>query len=283
MKTKMVLPKGRMLDKVIELLDECGISVAGNGRNYRPNCSDANLELKLLKSQNIPQLVSLGQHHCGFAGSDWVEEQAADVINVLDLELDPVSIVAAIPEDSNWEQMKKRKLIAVSEYERLCCQFLDREGVEYTFVRSFGATEVFPPEDADLVVDNTATGTTLVENRLKVVATLMKSSTQFIANRAAMEDPRQRDRIENIALIFRSILDGRSRVLLEMNCAESCLSELVQLLPAMKAPSVAKLFGDQGFAVKAAVPRREVKDLVPLLRSAGATDILELDIRKVIA
>lgn len=283
MSVKMVIPKGRMFESVKRLLDDSGIQLAANSRNYRPSCSDANLEIKLLKSQNIPQLVGIGQHDCGFAGRDWIAEQQADVESLLDLGLDPVRIVASIPEDWDWQQLQKRPLIAVSEYRNLCSQFLDGLGVRYTFVRSYGATEVFPPEDGDLIVDNTSTGTTLVENRLKIVATIMQSSTQFIANKRALDDPAKRSAIENMALIFRSVLDGRSRVLLEMNCPDERLAELVELLPAMKAPSVAKLYGDSGFAVKAAVPRNQVKELVPRLRLAGATDILELGIRKVIA
>ncbi len=283
MTLRMVIPKGRMMENVDRLLDESGIQVSGSGRNYRPRCSDPNLELKLLKSQNIPQLVALGQHDCGFAGLDWIKEQEADVEMMLDLGLDPVRIVACIPEDWDWKALHERPVIAVSEYQNICCRFLDSEGLDYTFVRSYGATEVFPPEDADLIVDNTATGSTLLANRLKIVATVLESSTYFVANKRALEDPDRRAEIENLTLIFRSVLDGRARVLLEMNCSEDDLPTLVSLLPAMKAPSVAKLYGNRGFAVKAAVLRQAVKDLVPKLRQAGATDILELDIRKVIA
>lgn len=278
---KFVLPKGRQLKSLQQLLDDSGIKLAGNERNYRPACNDPDLQIKMLKSQNIPPLLALGQHDIGFAGSDWISEQSADVVKLLDLGFDPVRIVAGIPEDWDWEAMKKRKLIAVSEYRNLSSRFLEKEGIDYTFIRAFGATEVFPPEDADLVIDNTSTGTTLKENRLKIVATLMESSTWFIANPRALDDPAKRNKIEDMVLLFRSVLEGRKRVLLEMNCDESSLEAVVDALPAMKSPTISKLYRQDGFAVKAAVLKSEVRELLPRLRTAGASDILETPIRKV--
>lgn len=282
MKLKMVIPKGRMYDKVNTLLADAGIKIEGSSRSYRPNCNDPSLELKLLKSANIPPLVALGQHDIGFAGLDWVKEQGADVETILDLGFDPVSIVAAIPESWEWEKVKQRPLIAVSEYRNLCSNFLSDQGVNFTFLRSYGATEVFPPEDADVVVDNTSTGSTLAANRLKIIGTVMRSSTCFIANKAALADPIKKERIDNLALLFRSVLEGRSRILLEMNCDDNRLEELVEALPSMKSPTIAKLYRQSGFSVKAAVRKEDVKDLIPQLIQAGATDILEMPIRKVI-
>lgn len=279
---KMVVPKGRMFDKVNDLLADAGIGLQGTARSYRPTTGDPNLEIKLLKSANIPALVALGQHDCGFAGLDWVEEQQAEVVKLLDLKFDPVKIVASIPESWDWEQVRRRRIIAVSEYRNLTSRWLESEGVSYTFLRSYGATEVFPPEDADLVVDNTSTGATLVENRLKIVGTLMSSSTYFIANPASMDDPERREQIENLLLLFTSVLNGRERVLLEMNCSETDLPGLIEILPCMKSPTIARLYGEEAFAVKAAVARGQVRELIPRLRKVGATDILEIPIRKVI-
>lgn len=279
---KMVVPKGRMFDKVNDLLADAGVNLQGSARSYRPTTGDPNLEVKLLKSANIPALVALGQHDCGFAGLDWVEEQNADVIKLLDLRFDPVRIVASIPESWDWSEVRRRKIIAVSEYRHLTSRWLESEGVDYTFLRSYGATEVFPPEDADLVVDNTSTGATLIENHLKIVGTLMSSSTYFIANPKAMDDPEKREFIENLVLLFTSVLNGRDRVLLEMNCSEQDLPELVKILPCMKSPTIARLYGEEAFAVKAAVAKSQIRDLIPRLRKVGATDILEIPISKVI-
>jgi len=279
---KMVVPKGRMFEKVNELLADSGIILSGSSRSYRPTTNDPNLLVKLLKSANIPALVDLGQHDCGFAGLDWVEEQNADVEKVVDLGFDPVRIVASIPEYWDWEEVKARKVSAVSEYRHLTSRWLESERVDYTFLRSYGATEVFPPEDADVVIDNTSTGATLEANRLKIVATLMTSSTYFIANKRALDDPIRREAIDNMELLFRSVLNGRSRVLLEMNCSEQSLEGLVAQLPCMKSPTISRLFGSDAFAVKTAVSKSAVKDLIPMLRKLGATDILEMPIRKVI-
>ncbi|CAM2069065.1 ATP phosphoribosyltransferase [Sulfidibacter corallicola] len=282
MKLKLVIPKGRQFKKISELLTDSGIHLQGNERNYRPGCNDPQLEIKMLKSQNIPPLLALGQHDCGFAGADWIAEQRSEVEDLLDLGFDPVRIVASIPEDWDWDQVRARKIIAVSEYRQLCSSYLEKQGIDFTFVRAFGATEVFPPEDADLVVDNTSTGTTLKENRLKIVDTLLTSTTRFVADPRALDDPAKRDKIEHMVLVFRSVLEGRRRVLLEMNCEEDRLEELVAALPAMKSPTVSKLYRQSGFAVKAAVLKDQVRDLLPKLRKAGATDILETPVRKVI-
>lgn len=282
MKLKMVIPKGRQNEKINRLLSDIGLKISGAARSYRPVCNDPDWELKLLKSKNIPQLVAMGQHDCGFAGLDWIEEQSADVVSLLDLGLDPVRIVVCIPEDWDWETTKQRPLIAVSEYQNLTIQYLKRQDIEHKFLLSYGATEVFPPEDADIVVDNTSTGSTLKANRLKIVDTIMESTTHFIANRAALEDPVKRDMLENTIVLLQAVLEGRKRVLLEMNCPSEQIDHLVAMLPAMKAPTVAKLYREEGFSVKAAVPRQAVSALIPKLRQAGATDILETPIFKVL-
>ncbi|MDJ0840323.1 MAG: ATP phosphoribosyltransferase [Acidobacteriota bacterium] len=282
MKLKMVVPKGRMFKKIDDLLRDSGIKLVAADRSYRPRCSDESLEIKLLKSANIPPLIALNQHDCGFAGADWVREQKADVETIVDLGFDPVRIVAAIPEDWDWNEVKQRHIIVVSEYRNLCGEFLREHGVDFTFLRSYGATEVFPPEDADLIVDNTSTGSTLVANRLKIIGTVMHSATCFIANKRALDDPEKRGLIENLSVLFNSVLEGRKRVLLEMNCPEAALDDLIDMLPCMKAPTIARLYKQDAFAVRSAVLRSQVKDLIPRLRELGASDILETEIRKVI-
>ena len=279
---KLVLPKGRIQVAVQAALAECGLTLSGAERTYRPRVNVDGIQVKLLKSQNIPPLLALGQHDCGFAGADWVREQKADVVELLDLGFDPVKIVAAIPEDQDWDALRQRPLIAVSEYRRLTTDWLEGLGVDFTFVRSYGATEVFPPEDADLVVDNTATGATLRANRLQVVETIMESTTRFLAHPAALENPEKREAIENLLVLLRGVLASRKRVLLEMNAPPEALDAVVGLLPAMKSPTVSKLHREDGFPVRAAVPMDAVRLLVPQLLAAGATDILELPIRKII-
>jgi ATP phosphoribosyltransferase len=280
MTLKLVLPKGRINTKVLQLLSDVGITLVGDDRNYRPKAYGFDLEVKLLKSQNIPSLVEMGQHDIGFAGLDWMYERRSEVEVIKNLGFDPVKIVACIPEEWDWEEVKQRKVIVASEYKRIATDYLDKNGFNYQLLRSYGATEVFPPEDADMIIDNTSTGTTIRANRLKIVDTVMESSTQFIANKDALNDPGKRQDIDNLLTLMQAVLNGRERVLIEMNCSNDTVESIVNLLPAMRSPTVSRLYNEEGFAVKAAVPKKDIQSLIPALLQAGATDILETPIRK---
>ena len=166
---RLALPKGRITEEVIRLLAAAGVAVQSNGRSYRPQVSEAGIEAKYLKPQNIPRLIEIGAHDCGFTGHDWVVESGADVEEALDTGLDPVVLVAAAPEGKIGVKPAERPLIVASEYESNTRRYLEGQGQPYLFIRTFGATEVFPPEDADLILDLVATGQTLRENRLVVV------------------------------------------------------------------------------------------------------------------
>ncbi|TQV73714.1 ATP phosphoribosyltransferase [Aliikangiella marina] len=280
MTLKLVLPKGRINTKVLKLLSDCGIDLIGDERNYRPKVYGFDLEVKLLKSQNIPSLVEIGQHDIGFAGLDWIKERRSEVVVLKDLGFDPVKIVTCIPETWDFNEMKSRKLIVASEYKNVATDYLNNLGIDYQLLRSYGATEVFPPEDADMIIDNTSTGTTIRANRLKIVDVVMESSTQFVANAKALEDPKKRQEIEDLLTLMQAVMNGRDRVLLEMNCGTDQINSIVDLLPAMRYPTVSPLYQDKGFAVKAAIQKSEIRNLIPKLIEAGATDILETPIRK---
>ncbi len=282
MTIKMAIPKGKLQVEIVKLLSDIGLTLQGNDRNYRPVCNDDTFEVKLLKSQNIPSLVELGQHDIGFAGKDWIEEQGANVVVLKDLGFNPVKIVACIPEEWDYQELKKRKIIVASEYKGLSKKFLEDNGFDAELLRSYGATEVFPPEDADMVIDNTSTGTTIKANRLKIVDTVYESSTQFFANAETMADPEKNAVIQNMLMLMGGVLNGRKRVLIEMNCQQDNIEKIVALLPAMRSPTVSKLYKSDAFSVKAAILRTEAKDLLPRLIAAGATDILETPIRKAI-
>jgi ATP phosphoribosyltransferase len=281
-KLRIVVPKGRIFENVVALLKEAGVAMAYDSRSYRPIASDPEIEVKIMKPQNIPALLELGRHDVGFTGLDWVVETQSNVTELLDLRLDPVKIVAAVPESYEVEQLKKRKVIVASEYEFIAKQYLDREGFDYVYLRTYGATEVFPPDDADMIIDNTATGKTLRDNHLKIIAEVMQSSTRFIANTAALSNPFKKSKIDKLLMLFRSILDARNRVMLEMNVSVDNLEKIIAVLPCMRVPTVSPLYAEQGFAVKAAVKKSEVSSLIPLLKELGATDILEYDFRKVV-
>jgi ATP phosphoribosyltransferase-like protein len=227
-------------------------------------------------------MVELGRHDVAFAGYDWVLELGAKVDELLDTGLDAVRIVAAAPREYVASgELKARPIVVASEYERIAKAWLEGEGYDALFVRSHGATEVFPPEDADMIVDNTATGRTLAENGLAEVATLLRSSTRVIGAPGVMEGPKARE-ISELLLLLRSVLDARRRVMLEMNVAPCRLDAVLSELPSMRTPTVMPLSGDAGFAVKSAVLRAEVARLVPRLKAAGATDLLETRFSKVV-
>ncbi|BDU75859.1 ATP phosphoribosyltransferase [Mesoterricola sediminis] len=274
----LALPKGRMAEGVLRLMEEAGFKVQPDGRNYRPLCADPRFRLKLLKPQDIVRMVELGRHDLAFAGHDWVEELGAQVDELLDTGLDRVRIVAAAPREA-VAGLRSRRIVVASEYERITRTWLDREGFDYLFVRSHGATEVFPPEDADMIVDNTATGRTLEENGLQIVGELLTSSTRVIASPSLG----RRDEVDEFVLLLRSVLDARKRVMLEMNVSQACLDAVLGILPCMRMPTVMPLAGDGGYAVKSAVLRKEVARLIPVLKAAGATDILEFPFSKVVS
>ncbi|HEV8266041.1 MAG TPA: ATP phosphoribosyltransferase [Gemmatimonadales bacterium] len=270
---RLGLPKGRMESGVLSLLADAGIHVRPGARGYRPEVSLPETEAKLLKPQNVVEMLAAGSRDAGFAGADWVAELEVEVIELLDTELDPVQIVAAAPGQLPSPPAERRVVVA-SEYERLARAWIARRGLRADFVRSYGATEVFPPEDADVIVDNTATGATLESNGLKVVDVLMPSSTRLYANPRALDRSETRRRLEDLVLLLRSVLDARRRVMLEVNASAECLNAVVAALPAMRQATVAPLYGNGGYAVKAAVPRDVLPLVIPAVKAAGGTDVV---------
>jgi ATP phosphoribosyltransferase len=282
MKLKIAVPKGRMYDNVAKLMEEAGFKMSfTNGRSYRPVTTDPDIEIKVLKPQNIAKLVELGKHDVGFTGYDWVIETGADVEEVIDLKTDPVKVVAAVPKELKKTNLKSRKLIVASEYENITKNFLDKAGYDYIYLRTYGATEVFPPEDADMIVDNSATGATLEQNNLVIVEEILQSSTRMIANKAALKDQWKKEKISEIRMLFESVLNAHERVMLEMNVSAENFDSLVRILPCMRSPTVAQL-ADGAYAVKVAVKKSEVSQLIPKIKKMGATDILEMEFKKVI-
>jgi ATP phosphoribosyltransferase len=281
-KLRILIPKGRIFDNVARLFSDAGFPIYLADRTYRPVIGADWLDAKIMKPQNVGELLEMGSHDAGFTGTDWVQESGADVEEVLDLGLDRVRIVAAIPAGIDEAALKAKKAVVATEYVNLAEGWLKGEGYHYRIVRTYGATEVFPPDDADMIIDNTSSGQTLRDNGLKIIATILESSTRFVASRAAMADPEKRRRIEELAMLFKAVLDGRDRVMLEMNVTEENFNELVTGLPAMRSPTVAPLSGSDGFAVKIAVKKDEVPDLIPRLKKLGAGDIVEYDLRKVV-
>lgn len=282
---RLALPKGHMKDEVFKLLSEANIHLRHGSRNYRPKISLEGVEVKLLKPQNIVEMLHLGSRDIGFAGADWVAELGADVVELLDTGLDPVRLVAAAPADmlaDNGGELPERHLVVASEYERLTRQWIEDRGLDASFVKSFGATEVFPPEDADCIVDNSATGSTLEANDLEVVGELMQSSTRLFAHPAALEDPDKKEAIERIVMVLRAVLQARARVMLEVNVTADKLDSVIDVLPCMRQPTISPLHSESGYAVKAAVPRDVLPSVIPELKERGGTDIVVTSLAQIV-
>jgi ATP phosphoribosyltransferase len=271
----LAIPKGRIEAGVSSLLSDAGVRLRAGPRGYRPVTSVEGFEVKLLKPQNIVEMLTAGSRDIGFAGADWVREQAAELIELLDTGLDPVRVVAAAPESLLIDrELPSRPLVVASELERIASRWISDRGLDATLVRSYGATEVFPPEDADVIVDISATGETLAANGLVVIDELMRSSTRLYASRNAMATPEKKLAIDGLVLSLRSVLEARGRAMVELNVSREDVEDVIEILPSMREPTIATLHGSEGLAVKAAVPRSELPGLIPLLKNRGATDIV---------
>lgn len=286
-KLKILLAKGRIYESVYELLSDVGISIHLPDRTYFPTTNQEDLAFQVVKPQITSALLAQNKADVGFSGKDWVYENGVEdeVVEIMDLGFDPVRIVAAIPESKDYEKLLKEKVTIATEYQSLTKKYIESKKIDGTIFRTWGTSEGFvqdtPDAMAQILVDNTSTGSSLKANRLKIVDTLMESSTRMYASKEAMNDPAKKQKIMELKMLFESVLAARSRVMLEMNVSKANFDALIKGIPAMKSPTVSPLFGDDGYAVKIAVKKSEVPTLLPKLQSLGATDILEYALRKV--
>lgn len=280
---RIALPKGRMQEGVLALLGDAGIQVRVGARGYRPSLSIPGFDAKILKPQNVVEMLAAGSRDVGFAGSDWVRELDADLVEVLDTGLDAVRLVAAAPASVLvGGRLPAREVVVASEMERITREWIRERGLSARFVRSYGATEVFPPEDADCIVDIAATGETLRAQGLEVFDEVMRSSTRLYASRGAWEDGARRGGIERLAMLLGSVLEARGRVMLEVNVGAEALERVIGALPCMREPTIAPLHAGAGYAVKAAVPRKGLPLLIPEIKARGGTDIVVTEVAQII-
>lgn len=280
---QLAIPKGRMFDGVVTLLADAGLQLRSGGRDYRPVASLGGFEIKILKPQNIVEMLHAGSRDLGFAGADWVAELDGELVELLDTRLDPVRLVAAAPRELLVDgRLPDRPLVIASEYERLTRTWLECAGIDATLVRSYGATEVFPPEDADFIIDNTATGSTLRANGLVILDDVMASSTRLYANPRVLDDPERRGQIETFITLLDSVLNARRRALLEVNVSADRLAAIIDVLPCMREPTVSTLSRDSGFAVKVAVLRADLPLLIPRIKACGGTDIVVSPVSQIV-
>lgn len=286
----IALPKGSLQEQTLKLFSEADMPVAGASRGYDCSVDDPRIErAKILRPQEIPTYVSDGYFDLGISGHDWVLETAADIVEVADLPYAKtgtgiIRAVVAVPDDSpiqRPEDIPAGSRVS-TELVNVTRAYFDRLGIPVEVFFSYGATEAKVPELMDVIVDLTETGETLRRNGLRIVDTVLESTTRLIANKESWRDPVKRQAIEEIRTLLLGVIEARGRVLLLMNVAESRLDEVVAVLPAMKHPTVNKLYNSDFVEVTTVADKATVNELIPKLKSAGAEDILEMPIGKIV-
>ncbi|MCQ2572732.1 MAG: ATP phosphoribosyltransferase [Treponema sp.] len=284
---KILLAKGRIYESVYELLNDVGITIHLPDRTYFPTTNQKDLAFQVVKPQITSALLAQNKADVGFSGKDWVYENGVQnkVVEIMDLGFDPVRIVAAVPETVDFDALLKKPVTIATEYQNLSKNWIKEKKVDGTIFRTWGTSEGFvrddPDSEAQILIDNTSTGSSLRANRLKICDTLMTSSTRMYASKEAMKDPAKKQKIMELKMLFEAVLAARDKVMLEMNVSKKNFEKLVAAIPSMKSPTVSPLYGDDGYAIKIAVKKGEVPTLLPKLRELGATDILEYALRKV--
>jgi len=287
-KLKLGIPKGSLQDATIALFERAGWRIFANGRSYFPQIDDAEIECMLVRAQEMARYVEHGALDAGLTGNDWVLENESDVERITSLTYSKVSRgtvkwVLAVPEDSSFEKPEDLagKIIATELVEFTKRYFASRN-IPVTVEFSWGATEVKPPMLADAIVEVTETGSSLKANRLRIIETLMESETQLIANKTAYADAWKREKINNISLMLNAAIAAQGRVGLMLNVTADDLAAVSAQLPALNSPTVSQLSSGKGFALNTILNESEVRDVIPRLKAAGATGIVEYPLSKVV-
>lgn len=288
MKLRLGLPKGSLEEATFQLFKQAGFSITANSRSYFPAVNDPELEILLMRAQEIPRYVHEGVLDAGISGLDWIMENDADVVEVADLvysksTANPIRLVIAVAEDSDINDVKdlNGKRIA-TELVNVTKKYLSDNGVTAAVEFSWGATEVKVPQLVDAIADITETGSSLRANKLRIIATILESTTKLHANRAAWGDPWKQNKLRNISVLLEGALRARSKVGLKMNVQETLLDKILSILPAMKQPTISRLVGSDWVAIETILDELQVRELIPALKSAGAQDIIEYPLSKVI-
>ncbi len=286
---KLGLPKGSLQDATFKLFANAGWDIRVDSRSYQPVVDDPEISALLIRPQEIPRYLEDGILDAGLTGKDWIENNGADVHEVCELTYskvtrNPIRVVLAVPNDSPFEGPKDLagKRIA-TEYVPLTERYFAAHGVENVNIEfSWGADEVKVPVLADAIVVNTETGSSLRAHNLRIIDTLLTSTTRLVANHAAWADPEKRDKIEDMALLLTGALQSYSMVGLKMNVAKAKFDEVIAQLPSLKTPTVSPLYRESGFAIEIIIEEKLARDLIPRLKRAGAEGLVEYPLNKVI-
>ena len=282
------LPKGSLQQSTLDLFEKAGWNIYVPSRSYRPTSDDKELELRLIRAQEIGRYVDLGFLDCGITGMDWIAENRATVEVICDLAYsrasnNPTRWVLVVPEDSTVQKVEdlEGKRIA-TESVGLTEEFLKSKGVTAEVEFSWGATEVKVPELVDAIVDVTETGSSLRANKLRIVDTLMESFPQFVANPTAAADPWKREKMDNIAMMLCAAQAARDKVGLKMNIPSERLESLLAKLPSLRNPTVSRLATDDWVAIETVLDEKVVREIIPELKALGAEGIIEYPLNKLV-
>lgn len=285
---KLGLPKGSLQESTLKLFRKAGYHIAVSSRSYYPVFDDVQIESMLIRAQEMARYVENGILDCGLTGYDWIMEQAADVKEVAELNyakegLRPVRWVIAVPNDSKIRSIKdlNGKRIA-TELVGFTRRYLKANRIKAEIDFSWGATEVKPPYLADAIVELTETGTSLRANNLRVIETILESSTRFIANKKVWQDPWKRQKMENIVMLLKGALAAEEKVGLKMNVQKKDLKRVMSLLPAMHSPTISALSDSEWYDLDVVIDEKMICELIPKLKKAGASGIVEYQLNKVI-
>ncbi len=287
----LVLPKGSLEKATLDLFDAADLTVRrASDRDYHASIADPRIDrVRFLRPQEIPSYVAEGLFDFGITGRDWITETGADIASLGELEYskataDPVRVVLAVPASSGWSSIDELPdgIRISTEFPSLTRRFLSDHGIKAVVTPSYGATEAKVPDIVDAIVDLTETGSSLRRNGLRILHTLLTSYTELIANHNSFDDDAKRAAMEDVALLLRGAIKARGNVLVKLNVSAAQLTAVVDLLPGMTSPTITSLARGDMHAVEAVVPKRGVNTLIPALRAAGARDILELPISKII-
>ena len=280
MKLRLGLPKGSLQEATFQLFMQAGFKVSVDSRSYFPAINDPELEIILMRAQEIPRYVNEGVLDAGISGLDWIKENNANVVEVADLVYskstdNPIRLVIAVAEDSGIEDIHDLggKRIA-TELVNVTESYLRDNGVEATVEFSWGATEVKVPQLVDAIADLTETGSSLKANKLRIIATILESTTKLHANQDAWAEPWKREKLESIAVLLQGALRARKKLGLKMNVPEDMLDSVLDILPAMKMPTISKLVDCDWVAIEIILDEIQARNLIPALKSAGAQDII---------
>jgi ATP phosphoribosyltransferase len=288
---RLVLPKGSLEKATLQLFEDADLTVQrGSDVDYRATIQDPRVvDVTILRPQEIPRYVAQGLFDVGITGRDWIEETSSEVVTLTELHYSkatarPIRMVLAVAGDAPYRQVADLPagVRVHTEYPELTRRFLEKNGVDAEVSLSYGATEAKIPEIADAVVEITETGRALRAAGLAVLDTILVSYTELIANADSYADPAKRRAMEQLQTLLTGALEARGRVLVKLNVEAAHLDTVIALLPALKSPTVSKLWGDDAFAVETVVAKSEINTLIPALKENGATDIIELPIAKIV-